>query len=181
MPLKLHLPRFCHALKLIQPTQKRRLNAINMKKVPYSFARTFYALLIPALLLLNSCSKQSEPDPRQQYVGSWNLTKINGDKPSSKEVIKITSSTSSTKTMSIADWYWSDDDLEATINGTGFDIADYTSKNVGFSNGSKADVTWSAGVGKLKNDQLVMTGTYNIKYTNGKKESDTWEEIYAKQ
>lgn len=150
-----------------------------MKKVPYSFARTFYALLIPALLLLNSCSKQSEPDPRQQYVASWNLTKINGDKPSSKEVIKITSSTSSAKTMTIIDLISSD--LEATINGTGFDIEDFTIKNATSQDGSKVDVTFSEGVGKLKNDQLVMTWSVIFKYTNGKKESEDWEEIYTKQ
>lgn len=51
-----------------------------MKKVPYSFTRTFYALLVPALLvtflsyilvavLLGSCSKKEDISP--EIIGKW--------------------------------------------------------------------------------------------------------------
>jgi hypothetical protein len=164
--------------KFIKLNQTWRRTANKMKKVTRSFAHSAVYALIPLFLLLNACSKKADPDPREQFVGSWRLSKLNGDASTTKSVITIKSN-STTIAMTIQDW--GSTDLDARISSTGFDIDAYTFKNLTFSNGKKADVTWSNGVGKLKNEQLVLTWTITLKYTDGTKVSDVWEEIYNKQ
>lgn len=124
-----------------------------------------------------SCSKKSDPDPRESFVGSWKLEEINGDTPSSPEVIKISNGTSP-QTMVVKDW--TNDDLEATISSGGFELEDYTVRNVTLG-GKKGDITWQNGTGKLKNDQLVMTWDLIVKYTDGTRLNDTWDEVYVKK
>ncbi|GAB3995785.1 hypothetical protein GCM10028807_36840 [Spirosoma daeguense] len=66
------------------------------------------------IVLGSSCSKKSEPDPLDQYVGSWSEVMPNGQLSSSQGVVISKSGTA----LILSDFLANS--ISATVSGTGF-------------------------------------------------------------
>jgi hypothetical protein len=148
--------------------------------------KTKLLLLITFIGLCFGCSKPSDPDPRDNYIASWTLTKLNGKAPSSASTITIKKETSAVS-MSM-NWSNSSSTDYVTLSNSSFSF-DKTSilfSSDFVSNGSRYKVEFENGTGKLSNTTLVLN--FDIKFTNLSNNqitrltgSDGWIEEYTKK
>lgn len=132
------------------------------------------------------CKKSEDPDPRDNYVGSWSLSKLNNKASTSATTITVKKETATTA-MSIN---WFDPSLPdyVTLNSSNFTFDEvsilYSSNFV--SNGIRYRVEFENGTGKISGTNLILS--FDIKFTNLSNNqvsrstgSDGWIEEYIKK
>jgi hypothetical protein len=161
-------------IRLINEIKIKQFKLVTiMKKVNHFFAsRAVYALL-PVLLLLNSCSKKSDPDPRDNWVGKWAEVEYNG-KAATDFIMTIEKGTA-TKVISM-DWWYNyggqkgiriPDDATLSVDGTSFtfDQASYVADtDFTATSGTHYKIEYYNIVGKMSGSNLTLS--WDIKFTN---------------
>ncbi|MVM36576.1 hypothetical protein GO730_01010 [Spirosoma sp. HMF3257] len=126
--------------------------------------KTFYTKSIRPLLvvftfilLASSCSKKSDPDPLDQYVGSWTETTLNGQADTGDD---LTISKSGT-TLTLRDFLAND--FTATLSGSGIQ-ADNKNINTGatytFTDNTKGVIYLKNLTGSVSGDKLTLKYTF---------------------
>lgn len=126
-------------------------------KTHYTHAiRTLMAVLMISLLA-SSCSKKSDPDPLDQYVGSWTETMLNGQ-PDTGDDFTISKSGSTLVLTGIK----SNGDIKASVSSSGFQ-ADDKNIDLGVSythpDNSKSRLYMQNLAGSLSGGKLTLTFT----------------------
>ncbi|PRY28551.1 hypothetical protein CLV58_12930 [Spirosoma oryzae] len=109
--------------------------------------------LFTFVLLFSACSPKSDPDPLDQYVGTWIETMLNG-KPDTDDEITIAKSGTG---LTISDL--TSNDIKASISGSGFK-ADNKSISTGssytFSDNTKGILYIQNLTGSVTNGELTL-------------------------
>jgi hypothetical protein len=151
-------------------------NSLFMKTRHTNSVRTLL-VVFTFILLASSCSKQSDPDPLDQYVGTWNETMVNG-KASTGDKVTISKS-GSVLTLS----GFTANDFTAIVSGSGFQ-ADNRNIPSGvpftFNDNSQGQIYLRNLTGSLTGDKLTLTFTVYVASSTQQVTAD-FTEVFTKK
>jgi hypothetical protein len=148
--------------------------------------KTKILLMLCLFIFFVGCKKSEDPDPRDNYVGSWSLSKLNNKASTNATIITVKKETAITA-MSM-NWFDSSSTDYVTLNSSNFTFDKvsilYLSDFV--SSGIRYRVEFENGTGKINGTILIIS--FDIKFTNLSNNqvsrltgSDGWIEEYTKK
>lgn len=151
--------------------------------------KTKFLLLVCLIGLCLGCKKSADPDPRDNFVGTWKQISLNGKTPSNPNSFTIKKETAATAIS--MNWYEKSttDYAKLTSNNTGFTFDKITyilDSDYIDSDGKRYKLEFKNGKAELNNTTLKLSFDILVTNLNNGQSvlltgSDGWIEEYTKQ